>query len=260
MRRFFISTIFVFLAVSLSAQTEARFQKTDHRVYDYSGILSAEQSCTLDSRLLSFEDSTSNQIAVIFTPTLYGEEIKDLGTRIGQAWGVGQKNLDNGVIILIKTKTKEEPDGDVAILPGEGLEGALPDVFCARIIDDTMLNELIAGNYYQAVVNALDVIEPVCRGEYSYGQYQEDNDGDGAVSAIIMLLIWGIVIWYIVRRIRKAVHYDGGSGGYGGGYSGGSYSSGRSSSHSGGFHSSRSSSGRSFGGGSFGGGGASRKF
>ena len=244
MRKIFISTLFVFLAVSLFAQTEARFQKTDHRVYDYSGILTAEQSCTLDSRLISFEDSTSNQIAVIFTPTLYGEEIKDLGTRIGQAWGVGQKELDNGVIILIKTKTPEEPDGDVAILPGEGLEGALPDVFCARIIDDTMLNELIAGNYYQAVVNALNVIEP----------------GDGAVSAIIMLLIWGVIIWYIVRRIRKAVHYDGGSGGYGGGYSGGSYSSGRSSSHSGGFHSSRSSSGRSFGGGSFGGGGASRKF
>ena len=254
MHKYLITCFLLLIAGYLPAQTEAYFQKSDAKVYDYSNILTADQYATMDNRLQAFSDSTSNQIAVIYTPTLYGEEIKDLGTRIGQAWGVGQKDLDNGVIIMIKTKTEEEPDGDVAILPGTGLEGVLPDVFCARIIDDTMLNELIEGNYYQAVVNALNVIEPVCRGEYNYEQYQIDNDEDDTISTIIGLLIWGCIIWYIVRRIKRGGHsgFSGGGHHYGGGssYGGGSY---HSSSH-------RSSSHSSFGGGSFGGGGASRKF
>lgn len=252
MRKYLIASILLLLSGSLFAQSEAHFQKTEDCVYDYSGILTAEQFNTLNQRILAFDDSTSNQIAVIFTPTLYGEEIKDLGTRIGQAWGVGQKDLDNGVMIIIKTKTAEEPDGDVAILPGDGLEGVLPDAFCAKIIDDTMLNSLIDGDYYQAVVNALDIIEPVCRGEYSYEQYKEDSGDDTTTGErIIAILFWGFIIWYILRRLGK-----GGKHGSGGGYSSGSYHSG-SSSHS---SWSSSSSGHSFGGGSFGGGGASRKF
>lgn len=252
MRKYLITSIFVLFFGALGAQNEAHFQKTEHRVYDYSGILSAEQFSTLESRLYTFEDSTSNQIVVIYTPTLYGEEIKDLGTRIGQAWGVGQKEYNNGLMIIIKTKTAEEPDGDVAILPGYGLEGALPDAFCARIIDDTMLNSLIEGDYYQAVLNALDIIEPVCRGEYDFDRYKEDNDDDDPFEAILGFIIWGCIILYVVRRLKRGFF---GGGGFSGGSSGGSSYGGYHSSSSGSSYSSRS-----FGGGGFGGGGASRKF
>ena len=230
MRKYLITCLFLLSLGALSAQTEAHFQKTEHRVYDYSGILSSEQFSTLESRLYTFEDSTSNQIVVIYTPTLYGEEIKDLGTRIGHAWGVGQKEYNNGLMIIIKTKTAEEPDGDVAILPGYGL----------------------GGDYYQAVLNALDIIEPVCRGEYDFDRYKEDNDDDDPFKAILGFIIWGCIILYVVRRLKRGFF---GGGGFSGGSSGGSSYGGYHSSSSGSSYSSRS-----FGGGGFGGGGASRKF
>lgn len=230
------------LAVPVVAQQVWCPEPTLRLVNDYSGMLSESQRETLETRLVAFNDSTSNQILVIITPTLHGEEIMEVGTRIGQVWGVGQAEYDNGLVILIKSKTEEEPDGDVAIVTGHGLEGAFPDVFCKHIIDDEMVPSLADGDYYTALVNALDVIEPVCRGEYSYKQYKKEEQIFQVIAAVIVL-----VIVLLVRRLFRGGFGGGGGGGFiswGGGSSGG-YSSGGFS---------------GFGGGSFGGGGAHSKF
>ena len=254
MRQFLFSLLLV-VALPLCGQSEWTPPKSDHLVNDYSNILTEAQRDTLEHRLVAFDDSTSNQVVVIITPTLYGDEIKAVGQRIGDAWGVGQKEYKNGLIIIIKTKTAEEPDGDVAICTGYGLEGAFPDAFCGRIIDDKMIPSLAEGDYYMAIVNALDVILPVAAGEYSFAKYQEDDDTEDDVSAVFTFLLFGIIIWWYIRKWRKSGGSLGGhSGGSYGGYSGGG-------SYSGSSHSSSSSGGfGGFGGGSFGGGGASRKF
>lgn len=247
MRKFIIACLLFCLPAALFAQGEEHFPKPSRLVNDYSGILTASQLETLETRLVAFNDSTSNQIAVIITPTLYGEEIMDLGTRIGHSWGIGQDKYDNGVLILIKSKTDEEPDGDVAILPGYGLEGALPDAFCMHIIDDEMIPSLAEGEYYEAIVNALDVIEPVCVGEYSYEQYKKEDRAANIFACIIIIIFF----WALIRSIKR----DGSGRGGGGSYSSGGWSSGWSSSggsFGGGFS--------GFGGGGFGGGGAHGKF
>ena len=172
----------------LSAQAEKHFPKSDRLVNDYSGMLSAKEREVLELRLEAFDDTTSNQIAIVITPTLYGEEIMDLGTRIAHGWGIGQDSLDNGVLILIKSKTAEEPDGDVAILPGYGLEGVLPDALCKHITDEMVL-PLSKGCYYDALVVALDVIEPACTGEYKYGGSEGELEKEDTVKVVIFLLI-----------------------------------------------------------------------
>lgn len=243
MRKWLIAWMLL-LAVPVAAQQGWCPEPTRQLVNDYSGILTEDERETLETRLVAFNDSTSNQILVIITPTLHGEEIMELGTRIGQTWGVGQEKFDNGLVILIKSKSEEEPDGDVAIVTGYGLEGALPDAFCMHIIDDKMIPSLAEGDYYTALVNALDVIEPVCRGEYSYEEYKK-IDRAGEIIGLIIL----IIICILLRRLIRGGF--GGGGGSSSGYSGwgGGYSSGSSS---GGFS--------GFGGGSFGGGGAHGKF
>ena len=163
--RLLLTLAFLLSAFPLSAQQPWCPEPTNQLVNDYSAILSDSERNELEQRLVAFDDSTSNQILIIITPSLHDCEIMELGTRIGTTWGVGQNNLSNGVVILIKSKTDDEPYGDVAILPGYGLEGALPDAFCRRIIDDVMIDPLAAGNYYRALSDALDIIEPVCRGE-----------------------------------------------------------------------------------------------
>ena len=264
--------LFLFLlllpTILLSAQDLWCPEPTNRLVNDYSSMLAADQRDALERRLVAFDDSTSNQILVIITPSLHGCEIMELGTRIGTTWGVGQKDLKNGLVILIKSKTEEEPYGDVALVPGYGLEGALPDAFCKHIIDDEMIDPLSNGDYYKAINDALDVIEPVCRGEYSYERYKAEGRRALFVMLGVMLLL--VVVCFVLgsRYNKKHPHDfdkddfsgDGSSGSgrsrrnggiYWGGIPGG-FGSGGFGGSSGGFG--------GFGGGSFGGGGAHGRF
>ena len=260
MKRLFL-TFLVLVATTLLLPAQERWcpEPTNHLVNDYAGELSTDEANMLEQRLVAFNDSTSNQILVIITPSLHGCEIMELGTRIGTSGGVGQKELKNGVVILIKSKTDEEPDGDVALIPGYGLEGALPDAFCKHIIDDNMIGPLSDGNYYKAISQALDVIEPVCRGEYSYNDYKRKENRE-ALFGLLGFIVVTVLVTILLSKVAKkhgggssngGTPFLGGSsrGGYWGGYSGSSGSFGHSSGGFGGF-----------GGGSFGGGGAHGKF
>ena len=262
-----VKHIVLLLALALcggSLHAEWLPERSNRLVNDYSGMLTAEQREALEQRLVAFDDTTSNQILVVITPTLEGDDENAAAQRIGQAWGVGQAELKNGVVILIKSKTEEENWGAVAISTGYGVEGALPDVFCKHIIDERMLSLLGDGEYYRAITAALDIIEPVLAGEYSYAQYRKDERRQGLIALGVFGLFIAIAIVLIVIWAKK--HPDqwnnggtgtGGSGIYfggipGGGHRGGGFGGFGGLSGGGGFG--------GFGGGSFGGGGASGRF
>lgn len=257
MRKLFITCLLALLSTPLWPQGD--YPVTDSLVNDYSRMLTWRQRDSLEQRLRALNDSTSNQIVIIITPRLYGEEIIDLGVRIGHEWGVGQKDLDNGVIILIKSKCEEESYGDAAIVTGLGLEGVLPDAFCKRIIDDQMVSHLADTDYYSALVAALDVIEPVCRGEYNYKDYKNEHarkrTPDDVAGNITLWLFVALGVGYIILRIRnRGKKFHGG----GGGYSSSDDDSGYDSSSDDDDDDSDSFSG--YGGGDFGGGGAHSRF
>ena len=245
----------------LAAHAEWLPQKSNRLVNDYSRMLSDRQREQLEQRLVSFNDTTSNQILVVITPTLGGDDENAVAQRIGQTWGVGQKEFDNGLVILIKSKSDDENWGAVALATGYGLEGVLPDVFCKHIIDDQMLGPLGNGDYYEAIVAALDVIEPVVRGEYSYAQYRKEERRSALIGLLSFLGITVIAVILIARYAKKHPemfnNHGNGLGGGGGTFIGGyptSFGGGRG----GGF--SRGGGFGGFGGGGFGGGGASGRF
>lgn len=257
------------LVLPLMASAQWLPEKTKQLVNDYSHVLSDQQRETLERRLVAFNDSTSNQILVVITPTIGMEDENAVAQRIGQTWGVGQKDFDNGLVILIKSKTQRENRGAVAIATGYGLEGALPDVFCKHIIDDEMLTPLGEGEYYDALVAALDIIEPVARGEYSYAQYRKDQRRSALIGLGIFVgliaLVSGLLFYYAKKHPEQ---WKGGgnngsssSGGNGGIFFGGfpiGFGGGSRSGWSGGGFGGGGFGG--FGGGSFGGGGASGRF
>lgn len=255
--------LLMLLAVPLATHAEWLPAKSNRLVNDYSTILSSSQLEKLEQRLVAFNDSTSNQILVVITPTLGGDDENAVAQRIGQTWGVGQQDFNNGLVILIKSKTRDENWGAVAIATGYGLEGAIPDVACKHIIDNEMIPELGDGDYYGAIVAALDIIEPLARGEYSYAEYRAKERrsalwGLGILVGAIALASGGL--FYYAKKHpdqwKGGGNSLGGSGGgvffggfptgFGGGRGGGGWSSG------GGFG--------GFGGGGFGGGGASGRF
>ena len=254
--------LIIWLLLSLGvAHAEWTPERSNRLVNDYSGVLTSEQVAALEQRLVAFDDSTSNQVLVVITPSLYDDEVQATAQRIGERWGVGREQFNNGVVILVKSKTPEENWGEVAIATGYGVEGALPDIFCKHIIDDEMVGPMGEGDYYRGLTRALDVICPVLAGEYSYAQYRADNRREGMITLLVLALVVGAILAYIVYYAKK--HPDqfnndrhwGGGGVYFGGTPGGFWSS-----EGGGFSSGGFGGFGGFGGGHFGGGGASGRF
>jgi uncharacterized protein len=229
-------------------------------VNDFAGLLTGEEVNVLERKLVSFNDSTSTQIAIVIVKDLNGYAPSDYAQRLGEKWGVGQKGRNNGILILVKTKT--DTKGEVQIATGYGVEGPIPDLACLDIVNNEILPSFRNGDYYGGLSNATNTIMSLAKGEFSaaeYGQRAKKNSGnDVPVGLIIFIII--IVIAMISRKSGGSNNKNISTGGLPFWLLFGMMNSGRGS-HSGswgGFSGGGSSGGGfgGFGGGSFGGGGA----
>jgi uncharacterized protein len=133
-------------------------------VNDYAGMLSPESSQELETALTNFEKSDSTQIVILTIPTLGGENLEDFSIKVAEAWRIGQKNVDNGVILLI---VKQEHK--IRIEVGRGLEGKLTDLVSGRIIRDVITPRFKDGDIDGGVKAGVAAIIEVVKGEYSAG-------------------------------------------------------------------------------------------
>ncbi|NUN10383.1 MAG: TPM domain-containing protein [Ignavibacteriaceae bacterium] len=200
---------------------------------DLTGTLSSSELDYLNSRLKTFQDSTSNQLVFLMIPSLEGDALEDYTYRVAKENLVGDKDRDNGVLLFV---SKEERK--IRIEVGYGLEGALPDATSSYIIRKEIVPLFKTDNYFQGIVSGLDAIMKATAGEYkAMEKKKKGSSGLGKFVPILLMIIFG----FLSRRRRRSVFFGGGPriGGFPGGFGGGGF---------GGF---------SGGGGSFGGGGAS---
>ena len=254
------------VAGSLYAQVPARPQP-QRLVNDLSGIFSSREVQAMERVLVDFADSTSNQIVVVTVPQLYGYDKAELAYEIGEQWGVGQKEFDNGLVILIKPKTPGS-NGEVFIATGYGLEGAVTDAFAKMVIEREMIPYFRQNDYFGGTAAALKVLMPVISGEISTDKYAASEE-EGLLPALFFLAFMGFVVFVLIVSSGSNNQNMGGgnnrggrtftatdafilgsilgnsSGRRGGSYGGGSFGGGFGGGGFGGF-----------GGGSFGGGGA----
>lgn len=228
-------------------------------VNDFAGLFTPGQVSDLEKVLVAFDDTTSNQITVVTVKDLEGHEASEYATRIGLDWGVGSEKFDNGVVLLVKPRLGNSY-GEVFIAVGYGLEGAIPDAYAKRIVDQVLIPHLGEGDYYGGVVAACEVLMKLASGEISELRSDEEDDPFLIGFSIFIAIILFIIVVAIIagdkgngnrgggsggrRTIYTGPVINGGLGGFGGGRSGGSFG--------GGFG--------GFGGGSFGGGGAGGRF
>ena len=262
---FFLLFIFSFTTI---AQTFPKQKNPPEIVNDYAGILSASEKQRLEDKLVAFDDTSSSQVAIVIIPTIDdyapGYDLADYGDRLAENWGIGQAGKNNGILILVAIK-----DRKMTIRSGYGLEGALPDAFAKRIIENDLKPAFRNEQYFSGLDKATDRIMA-----YSAGEYEAENKGDENYKApwfifvifiliIILLFVFRIgavkkyatinsipfwVAWTLLNEVHrqhrgKYKDFSSGRGIFGGGGFGGG------SGKSGGFG--------GFGGGSFGGGGAS---
>lgn len=250
MRRILLFIAFLLIVGGIFAQDFPEPMQPRRIVNDFTGMFSKQQQAALERKLRNFNDTTSTQIAVVTVPSLHGYAANDYAQRLAEKWGIGQKGKDNGVLLLIQPKTKNEK-GQVAIAVGYGLEGVVPDAIASRIIRNEMIPAFQNGNYYSGVDKATDVLMGLTGGEYSADEYAKRTD-DGSIAWL--LIPFGIIFllpWFLRRKHGYTTGSRGRMGGpfiwgagLGGGSSFGSFSSGGGTFGG-------------FGGGGFGGGGAS---
>ena len=135
-------------------------------VNDFADILSAGQRDTMELRLEQINHDTGNQIAVAIVNEFEGDNILDFATRLGKQWGVGQKDKNNGVMIVVKVKT-DDSNGQVAIAIGTGIEDIIPNATCQNIIDREMVPHFKENDYYGGINAAIDAIIPIVTGNLS---------------------------------------------------------------------------------------------
>lgn len=220
-------------------------------VHDYAGILTSDQVLELQHMLVDFADSTSNQILFVSVNDLEGMDASSYAIRIGHEWKVGSDDFNNGVVFLVKPKLGNEY-GEAFIAVGRGLEGAIPDIYCSRIVNDIAIPYFADGDYYGGIKASCLKIMSLANEEY-HSPYAPEDDGFKELLGFIIALILIIVIIVIVAKRGGDSDGNGGSGGSGGRRRPFIYVSPSSGSFGGG-HSGGGRSGGSFGGGGFSGG------
>lgn len=252
-------------------------------VTDLTNTLSASQVQNIESDILGFQKETGSQIAVLIVATTEPEAIEQYSIRVAENWKLGRADVDDGVILLIAKN-----DRKMRIEVGYGLEGAIPDAYAKRIIEQIIKPEFRSGDFYHGITKGVAALEDLIRGEelpeptHSTQNSKQKTIGKylnglfpiliivvaignftlkkllgkkvgSVVFAIVILiagwLLFNLIIGFVMSIVLTAIMGSSGRGGRGGG---GMW-------YGGGFGGGGSSFGGGFsgGGGSFGGGGAS---
>ena len=246
-----------FVSFFASAQNIPSRPNPPRLVNDFAGVLSPSEVQQLEQQLVAYDDSTSNQIAIVTVKTLDDYPIEEYALKILRDWGVGNKKTNNGIVILAAID-----DHKVRIEVGYGLEGAIPDITANHIIENDIVPNFRSGDYYEGFSKAANSIIKAAAGEYKAPEGYRSKKGSrgGAPIGLIIFIIIMVIIFagrggggggFMSRRGsgwlgpfllgsmlgRSSSDWGGGGGGWSGGGGGGGFGG--------------------FGGGSGGGGGAS---
>jgi uncharacterized protein len=229
------------------------------RIVDDANILDPATRAALDQKLADLEAKTTDQLVVVTLKSLQGTSIEDFGVQLGRGWRIGQRDKNNGVLLIVAPSERK-----VRIEVGYGLEGTLTDAVSKLIIENAIIPRLRANDIPGGVTRGVDDIISVLTGDAEEWKQRAAKRPDpplpwGTILILILALAMFAVVFAMIvgampsqpssRRRRSAgpwgsgPWWSGSSGGFsGGGFGGGGFSGG------GGFGG---------GGGSFGGGGAS---
>ena len=231
------------------------FPKLTGRVVDTANLLSPEQEKAIDAKLAALEQQSQRQLVVVTIADLGGYDIADYGFRLGDHWGIGDKERDDGALLIVAPNERK-----MRIEVGYGLEGVLPDVLAGRIIRNDIVPRFKANDYPGGIAAGVDAIAkqltlPPDQAKKVVQEAQQAHSSDsgnaGTLFFILFILFFFVLPMLLRGRAGRAYRrgaapvvlwgpmIGGGFGGShhrGGGWSGGGFSG---------------------GGGGFGGGGAS---
>ena len=195
------------------------------RVIDQTGTLDAAQKKALEAKLSALEKAKGSQVVVLMVPTTAPEDIASYTQRVGDTWKIGRKDVGDGVLLVVA-----KDDRKMRIAPAKTLEGAVPDVLAARIIDETMKPLFRAGDFAGGIGGAVDQITGLINGEALPPPQWENSSSSGggegsgntndtgmgwqdlAIFLFFAVFIGGAIVRSILGNKLGAVVMGGGAG------------------------------------------------
>ena len=177
---------------------------------DFTSLVDSQTAEKLNQKLEDFERQTSNQLLVVIYPSLPPDAaIEDFAQDAFRAWKPGQQGRNNGAILFVFVK-----DRKMRIQTGYGLEGALPDAICKRIISDELAPRFRVGDYAGGLTAAVNAMIAASRGEYkgagrtvAESRARAGRDQQNMVDLIIFLAVLGIIGFLLIRLALRAKLY-----------------------------------------------------
>jgi len=244
--------LFIILLLIFAQIFALKVPKLIGHINDYAGILSQQEKNTLESMLISAENKTSSQIVLLTIPSLKEESLEDFSMNVVETWKIGQKEFDNGILLLIAMKERK-----IRIEVGYGLEHIITDAKSGFIIRNLMLNDFRKGNFFGGISASIQAVSGLITKDFEITPEQlakykrQDQHGKpaqipvGFIIFMIMILLsmfgkkgkgrrGGILPWLLLGSMlggsgRGSSGFGGGFGGFsggGGGFGGGGASGG----------------------------------
>ena len=261
-----LAAIAFFFAVSGTASAAPDYPELTGRIVDNANLLTAADRAQIESELTSLEATSTDQVAVVTVNSLDGYAIEDYGIGLARKWAIGQKDKDNGIVLIVAPKERK-----VRIEVGRRLEPMMTDTMSKLIIENAILSQFRRGDFSAGIRDGVRDIKAVLLGDAEEVKQRSkvrapDSDPSLFIHLLVFLAIVAFVVWKMrqaaeaqrqweqsltpqqrqslerqrrAQRNRQVIVVPGGSSDWGGGWSGGGGGGG----------------GWSGGGGSFGGGG-----
>lgn len=195
-------------------------------VTDTTGFLSKPIAQSLNAKLEEYQQRSGQQILVWIGRSTDGDPIDDWAVRTFKAWRIGRKGYDDGIVLFVMAD-----DRTARIEVGYGLEGQVPDAIASRIVNETLIPRIKAGDRDGAVSSAVDQVVSSLGGTLAQADGQRANSlspwqiiflGLGIIVLIVLGFRYPIFGYYMLMILSSMTRRGGGSNaGGGGGRSGG---------------------------------------
>jgi uncharacterized protein len=166
--------------------------KLTGHVNDYANMISPATKALLQQELSSFEQTDSTQIAIVTVPSLEGEVLEEYSIKVADAWKIGQKGKDNGIVFLVAKQERK-----MRIEVGRGLEGKLTDLMAGRIIDLVVKPRFKRGDFDSGFVSGVHALIDATRGEFKAepsGERSRSGKRNASSQFITFLIFGGIAL------------------------------------------------------------------
>jgi uncharacterized protein len=194
-RAILVAVAWICLICASVAQT-LDFPTLTGRVVDEAGVLDPSARAALGETLAALEAKTTDQVVVVTLKSLRGTSIDDYGYQLGRRWQIGQKDKNNGVLLIVAPSERK-----VRIEVGYGLEGTLTDAIGKLIIESSILPRFKAGDVSGGIKRGVEDIVQVLSGDAAEWQRRAiqslspegtEQDGTAPLWPVIVIVLGGI--------------------------------------------------------------------